>query len=115
MNLELKPVDPSCNPYLALAGLIAAGLDGVDKGLDPGEPVQTDPTALSQEERDARGIRRLPTNQMEAMLALRADPVMMAVLGDELAGAYLAVRTSEYTAFRRETTGFEIQHHLYKF
>ena len=115
VNLELKPVDPSCNPYLALAGLIAAGLDGVDKELDPGEPLQTDPANLSNEEREARGIQRLPTNQMEAVLALRSDKVMMEALGPELASAYLTVRTSEYSAFRRETTGFEIQHHMLKF
>jgi glutamine synthetase len=115
VNLELKPVDPSCNPYLALAGLIAAGIDGVERELDPGEPVQMDPAVYSNEELAARGIKRLPTNQMEAMLALRADSVIMTALGPELANAYLAVRTSEYAAFRRETTGFEIQHHLLKF
>lgn len=115
VNLELKAVDPSCNPYLALAGLIAAGLDGVDKELDPGEPVQTDPAFLSNEELAARRIKRLPTDQMEAIIALRADRIMMDALGPELANAYLAVRTSEYAAFRRETTGFEIQQHIFKF
>ena len=115
VNLELKPVDPSCNPYLALAGLIAAGVDGIERELDPGEPVQTDPSLFSNDELAARGIKRLPTNQMEAILALRTDPVMMTALGTEMANAYLAVRTSEYAAFRRETTGFEIHHHLLKF
>ncbi len=115
VNLELRPVDPSCNPYLALAGLIAAGIDGVDKEMDPGEPVQVDPATLPNEDREAQGIQLLPTSQMEAMLALRADPVMMSALGRELAAVYLAVHTSEYAAFRRETAGFEIQHHLLKF
>ncbi len=115
INLELKPVDSSCNPYLALAGLIAAGLDGIEHSLDPGQPVQRDPAILSPDERAARGIQRLPTDQMEACLALSADPVIMAALGPGLGNAYLAVRKSEYAAFRRETTGFELQHHLYKF
>ena len=57
LNMELKPSDNSNNPYLALGALIATGLDGVDKRMDPGEPVTVDPGTLSEEDRARRGIR----------------------------------------------------------
>ena len=99
---------------VAAAFVVALGFASVALPLSR-ISVQVDPATLSNEDREARGIRLLPTNQMEAMLALRADPVMMNALGHELAAVYLAVHTSEYAAFRRETAGFEIQHHLLKF
>lgn len=62
-NVELKAADATCNPYLALGGLIAAGLDGLARGLDPPGPVDVDPATLPEEERERRGILRLPTTQ----------------------------------------------------
>lgn len=59
-NAELKACDASCNPYLALGGLIAAGLDGIERGLELAEPVEVDPGALSEDERARRGIAALP-------------------------------------------------------
>ncbi|MDQ4074687.1 MAG: glutamine synthetase family protein [Chloroflexota bacterium] len=114
-NLELKPSDASNNPYLALGGLIAAGLDGIQRSLDPGEPVLVDPATLSEEERAARGIERYPTTLAEALDALEQDDWLMNALGPELATSYLAVKHSEYAAFAAEDEHFEIQHHLYKF
>lgn len=70
-NLELKPSDSSANPYIALGGLIAAGLDGIDKELDPspGQLVDVDPASLSREELERRDIRRLPASLGEAVQA----------------------------------------------
>ena len=59
-NAELKASDASCNPYLAFGGLIAAGLDGLERGLEPPEPVEVDPATLSDAERAARGVDRMP-------------------------------------------------------
>src|SRR5262249_59362669 len=59
-NFELKPADHSGNPYLAMGGLIAAGLDGIRRELDPGEPLDVDPGNLSEEESERHGITRLP-------------------------------------------------------
>jgi len=103
VNLELKANDPSNNPYLALGGLIAAGLDGIARGLEPGEPALIDPGNYSDAERAARGIERYPTSQAEALDALEKDPVLMEALGPELSAAYLAVKRSEYTALPRPT------------
>lgn len=115
VNLELKPSDPSNNPYLALGGLIAAGLDGVARELDPGDPVLIDPGIYSDEERAKRGIQRFPTTQAAALDALEQDELLMAALGPELSSSYLAVKRSEYNAFAEEDLAFEIRHHIHKF
>ncbi len=114
-NFELKPCDPSSNPYLALGGLLAAGLDGMARKLDPGEPALVDPDTLSETERQRRGIRRLPASLGEALDALERDEVLRAALGDVLAREYLAVKRSEVRAFAGKDVAFEIEHHFYKF
>jgi glutamine synthetase len=114
-NLELKPCDPSNNPYLALGGLLAAGLDGMERKLDPGEPTLVDPDTLSDTERNRRGIRRLPRSLAEALAALERDEVLRAALGDTLAGEYLAVKRSEARAFEGKDVAFEIDQHFYKY
>jgi glutamine synthetase len=115
IHMELKASDNSNNPYLALGGLIAAGLDGIRRELDPGEPVMVDPFTLDEAERQRRGIRRLPTSLQEAADALAADKVLTGALGDLLATAYLTVKRSEARAFAAEDVAFEIKHHFYKF
>ncbi|MFZ0548840.1 MAG: glutamine synthetase family protein [Candidatus Promineifilaceae bacterium] len=115
VNLELKASDPSNNPYLALGGLIAAGLDGVARELEPGDPTMIDPGMFSDEERAERGIERYPDSQDAALDALEADEVLMEALGSELSRSYLAVKRSEYAAFAAEDLDFEIKHHIYKF
>ena len=114
-NVELKAADATCNPYLAVGGVIAAGLDGVERGLEPPAPVQVDPATLPEEERRRRGIMPLPTTQQEALDALDADAVLMAALGPELAGSYLAVLRSEWAAYSAEDEVFEQQGHFSKY
>jgi glutamine synthetase len=94
-NVELKACDPSCNPYLALGGLIAAGLDGIRRGLEPPEPAQKDPSLMSPEEVQRSGVRPLPTSLRAALANLRADPVLFPLLGDLLGRGMVAVRTAE--------------------
>lgn len=114
-NLELKPCDPSCNPYLALGALLAAGLDGIERKLDPGEPTLVDPDTLSEAERERRGVRRLPATLGEALDALERDEVLRGALGDVLAREYLTVKRSEVRGFEGKDVAFEIEHHFYKF
>jgi len=114
-NLELKPCDPSNNPYLALGGLLAAGLDGIERKVDPGEPTLVDPDTLTEAERKRRGIRRLPGSLGEALDALERDEVLRAALGETLAREYLAVKRSEVRAFAGQDVAFEIEHHFYKY
>ncbi len=114
-NLELKPCDPSANPYLALGGLLAAGLDGMERNLDPGEPALIDPDTVPEAERNARGIRRLPTSLGEALDALERDEVLLTALGETLAKNFLAVKRSEVRGFEGKDIGFEIEQHFYKY
>jgi glutamine synthetase len=114
-NAELKACDASCNPYLALGGLIAAGLDGLENGLEPPEPVEVDPATIAEDERAARGIMELPATQAEALDALAADPVLTAALGSVLAESYLAVRRSEWATYSAGDAAFEQQGHFAKY
>jgi glutamine synthetase len=114
-NVELKAADASANPYLAVGGLIAAGLDGLDRGLEPPEPVDSDPATLDELERRRRGIRRLPATQAEALDALESDDVLAAALGDVLLGSYLAVRRSEWEAYSTGDEAFVHAGHFLKY
>jgi glutamine synthetase len=114
-NVELKACDASSNPYLALGGLIAAGLDGIARELEPPEPVDVDPATLSEPERARRGIVPLPATQAEALDALAGDRVLCEALGPVLTGSYLAVRRSEWAAYSAGGAAFEQQGHFEKY
>ena len=97
-NVELKACDPSCNPYLALGGLILAGLDGIERGLEPPEPAWTNPSRMTSAQRERSGIRPLPGSLREALANLQADHVLFPALGDLLGRCLVAVRTAEANA-----------------
>ena len=114
-NAELKSSDASSNPYLALGGLLAAGLDGVKRKLTLGQPTLIDPGNYSDEERAARGIRRFPTTLQEALDNLEKDVVLTEALRPLLSRAYLAVKRLEWESFSKEDLAFEMKHHFWKF
>ena len=99
-HFELKTIDASANPYLALGAVIFAGLDGVRRNLSPAEPVDIDPGLLEQSELQQRGIKRLPQNLGEAIKYLSEDSLLLDALGSELSRAYLAVRQAEWEAMK---------------
>ncbi|MDX6744894.1 glutamine synthetase family protein [Actinocorallia sp. A-T 12471] len=94
-NVELKPSDASANPYLALAAVIAAGLAGIADGLTPPAPVQENPGAWTEEEREKEGIRLLPTTPEERQAALVGSETLREALGADLLGAFAAVREAD--------------------
>ncbi|GAC1580579.1 MAG: glutamine synthetase family protein [Ktedonobacteraceae bacterium] len=114
-NVELKSVDGSANPYIALGGLIAAGLDGINRQLQPGDPCEYDPAKLSEAERAAKHIRRLPVSMHEALDTLAQDTLLIDAMGDLMSRSYLAVRRSEESCFAEQNLDFEIRNHFYKF
>jgi glutamine synthetase len=114
-NVELKAADATCNPYLAVGGIVAAGLDGIERGLEPPDPVEVDPATLSEDERAALGVNPLPGTQAEALDALEADAVLTGALGPVLATSYLAVRRSEWETYSAEDEAFEQQGHFEKY
>jgi glutamine synthetase len=115
VNLELKPVDSTGNPYLALGAFIYAGIDGIRRSLDPGEPLLADPAVLDPAERDRLSVFRLPSSLGAALDALEADSYLMAALGPLRSAAYLAVKRSEAEHFRIRDTEYECRKHWLNF
>src|SRR5690606_24424751 len=103
------------NPYLAYGALIAAGLNGIRRQLDPGEPVLIDPGNYSDEERAQRGIKRFPTTLNEALDALEKDTVLTDALGPLLSASYIAVKRLEFQSFNQQDETYETQNHFWKF
>jgi glutamine synthetase len=114
VNLELKPSDSSGNPYLALGGFIHAGLDGMRRELDPGQPLSVDPATLSSSERARLSVARLPASLPEALDALAADSLLMSALGPLRSTAYLAVKRSEAAHFAERDAAYECYQHFMK-
>lgn len=114
-NIEYKVSDPSANPYLSLGALIVCGLDGIERGLEPGEPCAHDPALLTPAELQRGKVRPLPSSMDVALDLLEADGVLTDALGPLLTRCYLAVRRSEYAAFAAQDVDFEIAHHVYRF
>jgi glutamine synthetase len=106
-NVEIKPVDVTCNPYLALAAVLAAGMDGLERGLDPGEPTMVDPATLSDEQRTSKGLFPLPASPDEALDALERDDVLVEALGEPLVRTHVAVARAQ-AAMARELTPEEV-------
>ena len=106
-NIEIKPVDVTSNPYLALSAVLAAGMDGMDRGLDPGEPTMVDPATLSDEERASRGILPLPASLDEALDTLEEDHVLIEALGGPLVRTHIAVARAQ-AAMARELPPEEV-------
>jgi len=115
MNLELKCADHSGNPYLSMGALLAAGLDGIVNAIDPGEAQEIDPGNYSDEEREKRGIRRLPTSLDEALDELENDKVLLDAMGPLLASSYIAVKRAESEYFKDKSDDEETRQHFYKY
>ena len=116
-NLEFRPADSSSNPYIALGGIIAAGLDGVRRRLAPpkGLLIDTDPGRLTVDELAATGIKRLPATLQDAIRELEADTTLTDAMGPLLANSYLTVRRSDWELFSQHDADYEIRHHFYKY
>jgi glutamine synthetase len=114
-NVELKPCDPTCNPYLALGAVIAACLDGIEREIEPPAAVTIDPAELSEEDRERLGVHRLPLALDEALMALEHDKVLTEALGDPLAHEYLLVKRAEWESFKDQGLEFELDQHFYKY
>jgi glutamine synthetase len=114
-NIEIKAVDGSANPYLALGAIVAAGLDGVKRGLDPGEPVSINPHEMDEAEREQRGIRRYPSSLGEALDELEKDEVLLDALGPRRAHEFIGVRRAEFADLGRAPVAQQIAAHFRRY
>ncbi len=108
-HLELKTVDATANPYIAMAGVIAAGLDGVRRQLVLPHPIDVDPATLTESERQNHNINRLPINLGEAIAQFQQNQVLQDAFGSNLASAFLAVRQAEWEAMKDWTLEQEVK------
>lgn len=114
-RFEWRLPDAAANPYLATAGLIAAGLDGLERRLDPGPAAEDDLFEVAPAALRARGIVPLPQSLGEAATALADDAVLTAALGPVLTREYLAARRAEWTEYARHVSAWELRRYGERF
>lgn len=112
---ESRNADGAVNPYLAAALALAAGLEGVREGIDPGEPNEDNLYTMSEEERRARGIHFLPQTLQEAVAAFAVDPLTEKVLGRELRDEFVRYKTEEWNAYHLSVSQWEIDRYAHMF
>ena len=114
-RIEARFPDPSCNPYLALAALIHAGLDGIDSDLDCPDPVRENIYEFDESKREEYGIETLPSNLGEAVDALEEDEVIMDALGEHVSEKFVEAKSQEFEEYLVEVSEWEIDRYLEKF
>lgn len=111
-RLELRSPDPSCNPYLAMAAMVAAGLDGIKKGIQPPPPVQRNIYEMESGERARLGIGSLPASIEEAVEELLRDEVISSVIGDHIVGRFADAKRIEAEVYRTQVHQWELDQYL---
>ncbi|MCD6530250.1 type I glutamate--ammonia ligase [Candidatus Bathyarchaeota archaeon] len=111
-RIEFRSADPSCNPYLAFSCLLMAGLDGIKKKIDPGDPVDEDVYKLTPERRIALGIGELPTTLKDALEEMKSDEVIHRTLGSHIFDSFIEYKTNDWNQFCLYVTPWEIMKYL---
>lgn len=114
-RVELRNPDPSANPYLAFAAVLAAGLDGIKNKIEPPEPVEENIFIMSEEERAQRGIGSLPGSLEEAIKEFENSALMRETLGDHIFEKYLEAKKLEWDDYRTKVHQWEIDSYLTKY
>ncbi|WP_135365868.1 type I glutamate--ammonia ligase [Halosimplex halophilum] len=114
-RIEARFPDPSCNPYLAFAALIHAGLDGIERGLDCDDPVRENIYEFDEQKREEYGIDTLPTNLGEALDALENDEVVADALGEHVYENFVEAKTQEFDDYRVDVSDWELDRYLETF
>jgi glutamine synthetase len=111
-RIELRMPDPSCNPYLALAVMLRAGIDGIDRKLDPGPPVNKNIYKMSHRERRHLRIDDLPANLSDALAELEKDDVIRDTLGEHILMHFLEAKREEWDEYIRHVSPWEMERYL---
>ena len=110
--LELRSVDSACNPYLAFALILAAGLKGVAEGYELPPAAEDDVWALTDRERRAMGLDPLPSSLNQAITAMERSELVADTLGEHVFEFFLANKRAEWDTYRRQVTQFELDRYL---
>lgn len=111
-RIEFRLPDCSSNPHIAIGALIAAGIDGIESGIDPGEPLNYDPADFSESELKKKGVEMLPTTLIEAIHAAEEDSDLRSYMGELLYDEYLKVRKSEWDDYYKNVDKWEVDRFL---
>jgi glutamine synthetase len=114
-RIEARFPDPSCNPYLAFAVLLNAGLDGIERDLDAPDPVRENIYEFDEQKREEYGIETLPTNLGEAIDALEADEEVLSALGPHIGEKFIEAKTSEFQDYLVDVSEWELDRYLETF
>ncbi|RKD98390.1 type I glutamate--ammonia ligase [Halopiger aswanensis] len=114
-RIELRSPDPSCNPYLALAVMIHAGLDGIEQGLECPDPVRENIYEFDEQKRDEYGIDTLPSNLGDAVDALEEDEAIYNALGEHVAPKFVEAKRQEFEEYLVDVSEWELDRYLEKF
>ncbi|HJB81616.1 MAG TPA: glutamine synthetase family protein [Candidatus Mediterraneibacter intestinavium] len=113
-RIELRSPDATANPYLALAVILRAGMDGIKNKIMPPENIDENIQKMTQEQRDALHIEELPRSLKAAVAELEKDELIRDVLGEKLANKIIAAHRKEYRDYYMQVTDWEIANYLYK-
>ncbi|HEC92975.1 MAG TPA: type I glutamate--ammonia ligase [Candidatus Atribacteria bacterium] len=109
---ELRSPDPSCNPYLAFAVILEAGMDGIKNQVDPGEPINKNIYTMSEGERKSLGIENLPTTLNDALIELEKDNIVKSALTPHILENYIEAKKEEWEAYRIQVHQWELDRYL---
>jgi glutamine synthetase len=109
---ELRCPDPSCNPYLTFAAMLHAGLEGIEKGYQCPEPMETNLYDLTHDEREAKGITQLPETLGEAIEELASSELVRRALGDHIFERYVELKREEWEEYRVQVSQWELERYL---
>jgi len=114
-RIELRSPDPSCNPYLALAAMVKAGLEGMKRDLECPDPVRENIYEFDEDKREEYGIETLPGNLGEAVDALEEDEVVQSALGPHVSEKFIEAKRAEYSEYIAEVSEWELDRYLETF
>lgn len=109
---ELRCPDPACNPYLCFAGMLHAGLEGIEKGYELPEPMEQNLYHLAPEDRGRRGIEQLPENLGEAIELAAESELVLRTLGEHTFNRFIEIKRAEWEDYRTRVTPWEIEQFL---
>jgi glutamine synthetase len=112
LRAEFRSPDPACNPYLAFAVMLAAGLEGIEQKYELPPPVEEDAFRLSEEERKRRNIGSLPASLQQAIELMEGSELVRRCLGDHIFFGFLRNKKAEWDAYRTQVTEYEIKRYL---